>query len=54
MRGMDNFFWHITKLHQSVIENRKKITVALPAPVSSLAQQIEPLSLLEEKKSKVT
>ena len=33
MRGMDNFIWHITKLQQSVIEKRKKITVAIPAPV---------------------
>ena len=54
MRGMDNFFWHITKLHQSVIENRKKIMVAMPAPVYGLAQQIEPLSLLEKDTSKVT
>ena len=23
MRGMNNFFWHITKLHQSAIENKK-------------------------------
>ena len=40
MRGMDNFFWHITKLPQSAIENKKKITVAIPAPVSSLTQWI--------------
>ena len=53
MWGMDYFFWHITKLCQSVIENRKKITVAIPAPVSGLAQQIEPLSLLEKKNQKL-
>ena len=37
---MDNLFWHITKLHQSVIENKKKIGVAIPAPVSGLNQWI--------------
>ena len=34
MQGMDNFSWHITKLHQPVTENKEKITVAIPAPVS--------------------
>ena len=38
MRGMDNLFWHITKLHQSAIENKKKIMVAIAAPVSGLTQ----------------
>ena len=52
MRGMDNFFWHITKLHQSVIENRKKITVAIPAPVSGLVQQNRAFVTLGEKKIK--
>ena len=50
MRGMDNFLWHITKLHQSAIENKKKITVAIPAPVSGLTQWIRAFVTLGENK----
>ena len=48
MQGMDNFFWHIIKLHQSVIENKKKITVAIRAPVSGLMQWIRAFVTLRE------
>ena len=49
MRGMDNFSWHIIKLHQSVTENKEKITVyAIPAPVSGLTQWIRAFVTLGE------
>ena len=48
MRGMDYFSWHIAKLHQSAIENKEKITVAIPAPVSSLTQWIRAFVTLGE------
>ena len=34
MRGMDNFFWHITELKYWAFENKQKVAVAIPAPVS--------------------
>ena len=34
MQGMDNFFWHITELKYWAFENKQKVTVAIPAPVS--------------------
>ena len=40
MRGMDNFFWHITESKKWAFENKEKITVAIPAPVSGLTQWI--------------
>ena len=48
MWGMDNFSWHITRLHQSAIENKEKITVAIPAPVSGLTQWIQAFVTLGE------
>ena len=48
MRGMDNFSWHITKLHQSVIKSKEKITVAILAPVSGLTQWIRVFVTLGE------
>ena len=47
MRGMDNFFWHITESKYWAFENKEKITVAIPAPVSGLTQWIRASSLLE-------
>ena len=40
MRGMDNFFWHITESKLWAFEHNEKITVAIPAPVSGLTQWI--------------
>ena len=37
MRGMDNFFWHITESKYWAFDNKEKITVA---PVSGLTQWI--------------
>ena len=48
MRGMDNFFLHITESKKWVFENKEKITVAIPAPVSGLTQWIRAFVTLGE------
>ena len=48
MRGMNNFFWHITESKLWAFENKEKITVAIPAPVSGLTQWIRAFVTLGE------
>ena len=48
MRGKDNFFWHITGSKYLAFENKEKITVAIPAPVSGLTQRIRAFVTLGE------
>ena len=48
MRGMDKFFWHITESKSWAFENKEKIMVAIPAPVSGLTQWIRAFVTLGE------